>query len=260
MYFVYSNETASSNIASSLKRLLHLEEIEGIGGLRQFGRKGIRMVEVEGRLVNAESVDGIVDELAIFLSRHSSAAGKPSFTVHATGNWSDDASLGGKPRSLSVASPINMLKLLKSISVTNNTDIPVTYEATHHGPLLNRPSLFVELGGNEDVINSTELAGLLAKAVADSLDKEAVYDKIAVGIGGMHYPQKFTRLALEGKYAFSHIMSKHYASKVDMLSEAFARSDARAELAVMEWKGIKGEDREIIVRELDKLGIDYAKV
>ena len=45
-----------------------------------------------------------------------------------------------------------------------------------------------------------------------------------------------------------------------MLKSAFERSDERAEIAVIEWKSIKANERERIVRELDTLGIDYAKV
>jgi D-aminoacyl-tRNA deacylase len=146
------------------------------------------------------------------------------------------------------------------MNAINDTGIELTYEATHHGPLTENPSLFVELGGSEGVIKSEKHAKILATAVADSLHKKPAYEKVAVGIGGLHYSAKFTKLALNGKYAFSHIMSKHYISNLDMLKYAFERSDVRAEFALIEWKSIKAMDREAIVRELNVLGIDYAKV
>lgn len=260
MYFIHSDEIASSNIATALKDTLGLEEQGQFKGMGCSARNDIKLLGIKGRLVEAEYLDGMIEGPMIFLSRHSSSAGIAAFTVHPLGNWSIDNSIGGRPKELSRSSPIGMLKMLDAINAINKSGIELTYEATHHGPYTDRPSFFVELGGNEGVIGSTEYARLIAQAVAESLDREVHYDKIAVGIGGMHYCSKFTRLALEGKYAFSHIMPKYQVSNTDMIGKAFDRSDLKAELAVIEWKGLKAAQREIILRELNLLGIDYAKV
>jgi D-aminoacyl-tRNA deacylase len=236
--FVYSDEKASSNIAAHLKGILSLEKNDrGFSGLECFEDREhmFRMLKVDCRIINADFIDNLVEGLTVFLSRHSSSKQVPAFTVHPVGNWSDDCSLGGAPKSLGVASPVNMLRVLKSIEGVNSTEIELTYEATHHGPLLNRPSFFVELGGNDEVIGNYEYAGLIAKGIAEAIGSEPLYDKIAVGIGCMHYPEKFTRLALGGKYAFSHMMSKHYVKEVGMIESAFSRSDIAAEIAVIEW-------------------------
>lgn len=116
------------------------------------------------------------------------------------------------------------------------------------------------IGGNDDIVSSVSHAKMLAEAIAHSLDNNAGYEKVAVGIWSTHYPEKFTRLALEGRYAFSHIMSKHYVSRINMLEPAFKSSDIKADIAVIEWKGLKGADREDILRELESLGMDYARV
>lgn len=262
IYFAYSAERTSSNIAHALRGLLELEEREEFRGLRCFGREDVRMLEVGCEVINADFLGGLIDAPLVFLSRHSSVMGVPAFTVHAEGNWSAEAQFGGRPKMLSVSFPIGMLKALKSIKRLNGTGLDVTYEATHHGPLIDSPSFFAELGGNEETVSSVGHAELLARAIADSIDAgaDAEYEKVAVGFGGTHYPSKFTSLALEGKYAFSHIMPKRHAGNIDMIEKAFARSDVPAEIAVIEWKGIKGADREVITRELARLGIDYAKV
>ncbi len=260
LYLIRSNETASSNIASYLIDLLGLEAGSPIKDIRCLYGDDTRMLCIDGPLVYAEFLDGAIDGTAIFLSRHSSSKHMPAFTVHSEGNFSDNADLGGRPRSLSIASPSNMLGVLQSINRINKTGVPVTYEATHHGPFLNFPSFFAEIGGNEDSIENKSYAELMARAIRDSMERNAEYDKVAIGIGSTHYPEKFTRLALEGKYAFSHIISRHNIDSVDMLASAINRSDRIAEVAVIEWKGLKGADREVIIRELDRLGIDYAKV
>lgn len=259
IYFIYSEETASSNIAYALSSILGLKEGE-FHGFPCFSGNKIRMLKISGNLINANFIDSIVDGVTVFLSRHSSSMGIPAFTVHAEGNWSDENTLGGEPRRISVSSPLNMLKVLGSINKENAVGMQVTYEATHHGPLMEHPSFFAELGGNESVLNNKEYAMLFADAIMKSMDSDAEYDNVAVGIGGTHYPRKFTDLALKGKYAFSHIMPKYYTEFPNMLEAALERSDIKAEIAVMEWKGIKAVEREVIVRELNRLGIDYAKV
>jgi D-aminoacyl-tRNA deacylase len=260
VYFVYCDETASSNIALALKGVLELGDADDFNGLKHFSKGDIHMIKVNDKLITAEFLNGVVDDTLIFLSRHSSSKGIAAFTVHALGNWSTDATLGGKGGELSVASPIKMLDMLSAVKRANTTNINVTYEATHHGPFLDHPSFFVELGGNEETIASKDYAMLIATAVADGLEKQAAYDKIALGLGGMHYSDKFTRLAIDGKYAFAHIMPKYQISHIEMIGQAFSRSDPKPELALIEWKSIKAVDRENILRELNSLGIDYAKV
>ncbi len=257
--FIFSEERASSNIANALIGRLGFEEIEKLNNMRQWQAGKMRMLQVSCRIIDAEFLDGAVDGPMVFLSRHSSAKGIPSFTVHPMGNWKRDAELGGRPNQLSTANPQMMLDFLCAIKSLNRTGMEVTYEATHHGPYVGNPSFFVELGGNEDAIADAGHAAALAYAISDGLERKTEFGKVAVGIGGMHYPQKFTRLALEGKYAFSHIMPKH-SIVPGMLGQAIERSAPEAEIAVVEWKSIKATDREAIVRELGSLGMGYEKV
>ena len=173
VFFVYSDETASSNIAGFLKIKLGLHDADGFNGLPHSVKGNMHMVKIQGRLVDAGFLNGIIEDEVVFLSRHGSSKGIPAFTVHAEGNWSEDVHLGGRPKELSVASPIRMLQMLCSLNSLNDVGIEVTYEATHHGPFLDRPSLFVELGGSDGTISSKRHAELLSEAVAGSLDRRA---------------------------------------------------------------------------------------
>ena len=100
----------------------------------------IAVKEIETELVHAEQADAFGFEVIFFLSKHSSAKGIPAFTTHATGNWTKNAELGGKPKELSTAAPMSMLAALTNFG---KIDVPIEkgYEATHHGPLLKTPSL-----------------------------------------------------------------------------------------------------------------------
>jgi D-aminoacyl-tRNA deacylase len=181
-----------------------------------------------------------------------------SFTLHSEGNWSDEAIAGGKPKELSVSSPDSLQGLLKSVKKNNDTDIPVVYEATHHGPLLETPSLFFEFGGG--ATENQKPYEIMAKALSDWLEEPPdSCEKIAFGIGGGHYPEKFTKLSLESKYSFSHIMPKYHAD-VDMVKKGLSRASAPAECALIDWKGIKSAERDAIVKRLEELGIDHVRL
>ncbi len=259
--FIYSkDQQTSANIAGVLKELCGFEESGVDGSARIFVSGKDMMLEIGGGITDAGFVDRIVGkDVAVFLSKHSSASGIGAFTVHATGNWNNDALLGGAPKALSVATPANMLSMLRAID-RSSAGLKLTYEATHHGPLTDVPSFFVELGGNEQTTGSVRLAGVLAGAICAFASSEAEeYGKVAVGIGGTHYPEKFTRLALEGRYAFGHIMPK-YSIQEDMLQQAVGRSDLRTEIAVIEWKSLNAEQRSGVLRGLEGAGVDYERV
>jgi D-aminoacyl-tRNA deacylase len=259
---VYSTaDIASFNIAGAVKEMMDFEEAEPAGGYRRLVSGHVDMIEIGTGLIEADFIDKLVKtDLVVFLSRHSSSKNVASFTTHALGNWSDSAEFGGRPKSLGMASPVNMMVVLREMNEANTTGIPVTYEATHHGPLLDTPSLFVEIGGGSDTVGDTRLAGTVAKSVVAMISKERQEcEKVVIGIGGTHYPEKFTKLALGSGYAFAHIMPR-YNINVDMLQKAVERSDSNVESAVMEWKSIKAEDRDRIIRQLEGLGLDYERV
>ena len=260
---VYSTlDVASVNIAEAVKARMNFEETKPLGGLRHFYSEHIDMVEMGTEFIKADFLDkSLGADLIVFMSRHSSAKGVATFTTHPEGNWSDKAEFGGMPKSLGMASPLNMLSMLCALKRTNTTSIPVTYEATHHGPLLNTPSLFVELGGNAETIGNRDYAGVVAESIVDMLHHEqGEYEKVAIGIGGTHYPEKFTKLALEGKYAFAHMLPRYQIGNFDMLQKAAERSDLEVEVAAIEWKSIKAADRETIIGRLGELGLDYERV
>lgn len=260
VWLVYSKtQRTSCNIAEALKAQRGFEEAGARGGMRVFSSGNDHMLETEAEIVDVDVSSIVGNDITVFLSKHSSAKGIGAYTVHAMGNWSDEALLGGTPKSLSTAEPAGMLSVLSAMG-KENAGLRFEYEATHHGPLTSAPSFFAELGGNEDIIENVRLAETLARSIGRFLDVEnAEFGKVAIGIGGTHYPERFTRLALAGSYAFGHIMPK-YNIHEDMLRQAVERSNPRAEVAVIEWKSIGADQRARVIRELDSLGVDYERV
>ncbi|MEM3841085.1 MAG: D-aminoacyl-tRNA deacylase [Candidatus Micrarchaeaceae archaeon] len=219
------------------------------------------VLESNVKNINAEFIDkfGKAD-CAIFLSAHSSSKGVESFTAHSEGNWSSEASLGGVGKRLSMAAPLYMLAIAKAAYNAVGNTPGFVLEATHHGPLLDTPSVFLEFGGSEKAKTIREKAEVLADISLGANAPEMEYSKIVIGIGGPHYAYKFTKLELSKGYAFAHILPKHYCSEVDMLGQAFDMSKPRPESAVIEWKSIKAETRNSIIRRLEDSGVDYEKV
>ncbi len=261
MYIVYSlADPVSTAIAAALKEAVGFEEESQFKGMRHFRCEKASLLELEETHLQADFLDELHTDLIIILSRHSSSKGQPSFTVHPMGNWNGEAKLGGKPKQLATAAPIGMLNCLAAMKGRNKMQIPVTYEATHHGPLLMTPAFYAEIGGDEQTKTSKEAARFLAESVFESLDREASYKRIALGIGGLHYEDRFAKRALDGEYAFGHMMSKHHTGSVDMLQQAIERSLPRPEVAVIDWKSITAPEREAAMKKLDELGMDYVKI
>lgn len=257
---VYSTaDDVSLGVAEQLKEIMGFEEDGEREGHRTFKWDDTLMVESDVMLFKADGLDRLFDGPLIFISMHASASGVGSFTAHATGNWSGSAEFGGEPMKLSVASPGTMLSVLCSIGALARG--AATYEATHHGPCTEKPSLFVELGGNPGFASSGENRKTLARAIANSMESgfKPEIKTAAIGICGTHYPGKLTKLALEKGYAFGHMMP-NYALNIGMLDQAVERSDTEMERAVIEWKGLNAADREKVIRRLEELGIDHERV
>jgi len=228
--------------------------------------KQIRLVTLKDEAIYAQNLPEHFGnpELVVFLSRHSSQSGKPTLSVHAPGNFAD-AELGGLPRTLSIAPAKAMhdaLKTLGHFKTEMKLDYEVSYECTHHGPSLNVPAMFVELGSSPKQWSDHKAAEAVAKAAMDAIIKfQASNQTAALGIGGPHYNPKFTKMALENDTLFGHIIPKYALSHVDdeMLQQCVERTREKVDHAILDWKGIKGEDKPKILAELAEINLPYQK-
>ncbi|EWG07507.1 MAG: hypothetical protein ASUL_03324 [Candidatus Aramenus sulfurataquae] len=149
----------------------------------------------------------------VILSRHESSAGIPSLTVHFPGNPSDKA-MGGKPKTLGVAFPRLLTSIYRELL---KIDVPIdkVIEATHHGPTLDKPVVFAEIGSDVSYWTNQELVRKLAEAVLRGVEnyENVTCDKVVLGLGGPHYSKLFSNLAKSS--CISHIISKHYLTEID---------------------------------------------
>ncbi|HKS59641.1 MAG TPA: D-aminoacyl-tRNA deacylase [Thermoplasmata archaeon] len=144
----------------------------------------------------------------VFPSIHRSRSETPCLTVHPIGNPGASAEFGGIPRQLVPPAPQLMRAALSDLRErARPLGVPVSYEATHHGPFLSRPSCFVEVFASERGQPDPRLMDLLQRTLGEL--KPDLRDQLAVGIGGGHYAPHFTDLAVSRRWAFGHILSRH---------------------------------------------------
>ncbi|MCX8153904.1 MAG: hypothetical protein N3E52_05680 [Candidatus Bathyarchaeota archaeon] len=203
--------------------------------------------------------------LIVFISRHSSTSGKPTLSVHTPGNLGE-AEFGGLPRQVSIAPAAAMHDALKALSYFKEgmqLEYEVSYECTHHGPSLNTPAMFVELGSSPQQWRDPHAAEAVAHAAMSAIGKFGVFTKNAVlGIGGTHYNERFTRIALDGEALFGHIIPKYAVSVVDaeMLRQCVEKTLEAVDSAVLDWKGIKSADKPQLLAALQEIGLPYKKI
>jgi D-tyrosyl-tRNA(Tyr) deacylase len=175
----------------------------------------------------------------VFPSIHRSERGPLCLTVHPLGNWGDRAEVGGAPRRLVPSAPRLMTAALRALTEgAEKLGLGATYESTHHGPSLDLPAFFAEIGGgpNPDVPPAAA-ADLLAEALRDLVEDPA--DRIALGVGGGHYVPHFTELALERRWAFGHLLPRH---TLPSLGAAMARAA---------WEATPGAEGIVFARAAD---------
>ncbi|MFQ6076483.1 MAG: D-aminoacyl-tRNA deacylase [Candidatus Bathyarchaeia archaeon] len=220
----------------------------------------VKLVTVDDDPVHAQYItDLLKPRLAIFVSRHSSRSGIPTLSVHTPGNLGE-ALYGGVPRKVSI-SPANpmrsaLLEMVRQKERLGLREFEVTYECTHHGPSLDVPAMFVEVGSTPEQWMNLKAAEAVAHAAIASITKASRCPAV-LGVGGPHYNRRFTELALEAELAFGHMIPKYAAASVDgeMVRQCIERTMEGVEMAVFDWKGIDGENRRRIVRFLEEEGV-----
>ena len=223
-------DVASVNIANAMRASARWTEEGEFKGRPVLRLGNLRMISIDALHIHAEGIDleaesvlgRRVDEV-VFLSKHRAASGRPSLTVHPIGNW-NGAEFGGRERTLTPAAPDLMTSLLRRIKAeAGELPYDVVFEVTHHGPLLSRPTLFVEIGSDEKHWEDKEAAAVLARSL---LDVTVGRNPLAIGIGGGHYAPRFSEVALARHISFGHMLPSYAMDLND--ADSLRRSIAMA--------------------------------
>lgn len=157
-----------------------------------------------------EATGGTADAV-VYASRHRSAAGRKALTVHPIGNFGE-ATYGGRPGVLVPAAPAIQSALLRSLrSSSAGLRAEVTLECTHHGPWLETPTCYIEVGSDASGWEDAEAAAAVARAILGAAPRPG---PVAVGFGGGHYVPRFTDRVAKGEFDLGHMASAHALEEV----------------------------------------------
>lgn len=193
-------------------------------------------------------------EYIVIASRHWAKSGKPSLTVHPTGNFGK-AMYGGRPRELqwTLANPMRdvFLELLRDPP----RGFEVSLEATHHSPTqFKTPMFFAELGSGMRQWGDRVAGTYLAEAIAKGIESRGSAP-VAIGFGGGHYCPTFT--VMERETAFGHIAAKYTLDLLtpELIGQMVERTVDGVERAYLEG-GVKGHQKKRVEVALRNLGVE----
>ena len=296
---------ASTEDPASMNMLSELMAIEGWGESRDFdhGRVtshscgNVEALLIDGLHIWADGIDSAhtsitgteVDEVLV-LSRHVSASETPALTLHAIG-VPGEFPHGEKARSGGITGTAvppstrfgevfrNMCRIAREENLEKEYDL--TLEATHHGPLLGTPTLYLEIGSTMEQWEDVRAARVWSKTISlclGLLEHSAKKDwegsgSVMVGLGGGHYAPRHKAVISESDVWVGHILANYaivfeeefedgslpagpwshsVRTVVESTRAAFPGGDVFAHL---DRKSFKGWQRSALANLLSELGV-----
>lgn len=227
-------DPASIGPASALLAMPGWHPGPSLQGIPSFVNGQVRLLKHDNSIVKEDDLDKrweeasggeVVDEV-IFLSRHTAVSNRPALTVHPIGiphlRQDEVPPAGGKP---GWAAPPNprigpwfrlLMKIAQSLNLT--PEFEITLEATHHGPVVSVPTMFLEIGSTEEYWKRQDAAQAIALLVWEGLglggggdvgnwtrnnDKKCVL----LGLGGGHYVPRHMDIVLKDGVWVGHLLS-----------------------------------------------------
>lgn len=226
---------------------------------------------VEGDILHQENLDFSKFEnfdFVIFASKHSSSKKEKTISIHPPGNFKEASpETGGVDKNVCLSSALFNKQLFENLSdciVEHelNEKYKLTLECTHHGPFIQKPCVFVEIGSTAFEWEDRSAAFAVAKAIKRTIEnfKENPYNEIAIGVGGPHYCPGFNQIQLHSNVAISHVISSyHFPIEEETIFEAIKKTQEEVDFFVIDWKGLNSEERNSLLAILDKSHIYYKK-
>lgn len=222
--------------------------------------KRIEYVLRDEKSYNCENIDKEINaDMFIFATKHESQAKVNSLSVHAPGNFGK-AELGGRDRELCVAPAGYLKKALIELEKRKLGGFEVVQEVTHHGPYLEKPCMFIEIGSNEDAWLNKEAGKVIAEVIGVLLNWKGEEFRTAIGIGGLHHTPNFKKIILDGSIAIGHVCAKYNLKDLDeeMLKQMIERNSKKADLVILDWKGL-GTEKEKIKKLVESFDLEIKR-
>uniref|UniRef100_A0A0E0EPV4 D-aminoacyl-tRNA deacylase n=1 Tax=Oryza meridionalis TaxID=40149 RepID=A0A0E0EPV4_9ORYZ len=178
-------------------------------GMESFTNGDVRLLKHERSIIAEDDLDhrwqaatGEAVSEVIFLSKHTAVSNRPALTVHPIGvphlREDETPPQGGRPGWAALPNPRigPWLRLMQKIAVDQGLvpEFEITLEATHHGPVTNTPTMFVEIGLGLDEGNTVG-------------SWQGNSEKVLLGIGGGHYAPRHMDIVIKDGVWVGHLLS-----------------------------------------------------
>ena len=259
----YEQDLPSFNMKEQLLKRFQWEDMGSDGTNSYLSHDNDVLVTIDRMHVHAENIDdtaekfGVkVDEMVV-LSRHSSSSGKPTLTVHPIGNYRSN-DMGGRAETLVHPTPHLMSGTLRKIAELNRDPVySVSFEVTHHGPYVDVPTMYIEIGSDENHWGDVNAASTLVDSLISA--KEEDYP-VVIGVGGGHYAPRFTDLILSMKADMGHMVPNYQIqeSSDDDVSRMIktAAESTGTKLVYVHRNSMKGPEERRVNSIIDSLGLE----
>jgi D-aminoacyl-tRNA deacylase len=256
---------AGMNIASNLEQFRKNPVLSGIGNSPTFDFYFPEEESIFNESLDLEKINRY--DFIIFASTHKSEKGGKTLSIHAPGNWRI-AELGGVDGKVCPSSALFQKQLFEKLrDVAKEFELDkkyeLTLECTHHGPIINKPCVFIELGSSEEEWKDRRAGFALAKVISETITnfKPNPYNEIAIGIGGPHYCPNFNKIQMDSNVAISHIIPQYVAPITEeIIQEAIKKTAEEVDFILLDWKGLGiSEQRQQIIDILERNYIQWKK-
>jgi len=295
---VNGDDIASTNQAKFLLENNSWESRDDVESHPTYAIGNVRMWFLPKRILWEDHIDqrwfnATGEDVAevIFPSRHAAVSGQPCLTLHPIGvphhPIGEEPPFGGRsgfapPPNPRIASWWRLLH--KKWAKKAIPEFSLSLEVTHHGPILDVPALFIEVGSTEPYWPNEEAAKLLAEIIGEGLGfdnnfsnsawtPENIGEPVLMTLGGGHYAPKANKLALEENVWLGHMLANHslpFGSQKDpgilwkQAIDAALSSTKKAfpggkVVCNVEKKSFKGWQRQLIYEHLESVGIEVVR-
>lgn len=295
---VNGDDIASTNQAKYLLESVPWNRREDVESYASYEIQNVRMWFLPNRILWEDHLDrrwnsatGETVAEVIFPSRHAAASGKPCLTLHPIGvphhPLGEEPPFGGQagfapPPNTRLAPWWRLLhQKWEKYAIP---EFSLSLEVTHHGPILDVPALFIEVGSTEPYWPNEEAARLLADIMIEGLGINGTIqseswsetnkdEPVLVTLGGGHYAPKANKLALHPHVWLGHMLANHslpfgtqeepgllWKQSIDSALVSTKRAYPGGRIVCnVEKKSFKGWQRQLIYKHLETVGIEVVR-
>jgi len=229
LILVSGGDIASTNQAKFLMQMADWEQMDDIEGYPAYSCEHARMWWLPDGCLWEDDLDkryqratGEIPTEVIFPSRHSAASGNASLTLHPIGTMQVPADetpeYGGRAASCPPPNPriAPWWRELNSVA-QHMPEFDLTLETTHHGPWIETPSLFIEIGSTDATWGHEGAAEILAGIIhrglgldgSDGIGNWHGEGLVLITLGGGHYAPRGNKLGMVDGVWLGHMLATY---------------------------------------------------